>query len=94
MKILCRSATVLSLIFLCLQFTPCYAANEAFHGTYRGELGIVNEEGNILFVDFSFTFARTFTSFFTPASHPIERVLLSMVHANQVETRASSSPPI
>ena len=56
MKIFCKNATVLSLIFLCLQFTPCYAANEAFLGTYSGEIRIVSEEGNVSYKDFLLTF--------------------------------------
>ncbi len=56
MKTLCKNVTALSLLFLSLQFTPCYAANEAFHGTYSGDLRLTNEEEIIIIEDFSFTF--------------------------------------
>ena len=53
---MCKNVTVLSLIFLCLQIIPCYAANEAFHGTFSGHLRIIKGGGNVIFADISLTF--------------------------------------
>ena len=56
MKILRKNLTFLMLIFLCLQIAPSYAANEDFHGTFSGQIVIINEDGTVRIQEIGFTF--------------------------------------
>jgi len=56
MKTLKQNIAVLLLILLGLQTAPSYAANEEFHGTFSGQLVIVNEDGPSRIQEFAVTF--------------------------------------
>jgi hypothetical protein len=56
MNILRKNLTFLLLIFLCLQIAPSYAANEDFHGSFSGQLVIVNDGGTVRIQEVEFTF--------------------------------------